>query len=97
MRGAVGSAQRVGSGLGAQGQSFIEEANKVFVDAMAIGMRVSVVIIAIAFVVAWKFLPARATYPAASPEEATAELGAEHDADSVAVAPPATATLSAGD
>jgi EmrB/QacA subfamily drug resistance transporter len=93
----LGSAQRVGSGLGAQGQSFIEEANKVFVDAMAIGMRVSVLIIAIAFVVAWKYLPARATNPAASPGERTTDLDSEQDASSVAVAPPATATLSAGD
>ena len=40
----LGSAQRVGSGLGAQASAFVDEANKVFVDAMAIGMRVSVVV-----------------------------------------------------
>ena len=64
---------------------------------MAIGMRVSIVVVAIAFVMAWKFLPARATDHAAAPVEGDADAVAEPIADSVAVAPPATATLSAGD
>ena len=97
----LGGAQRVGSGLGAQASAFINEANKIFVDAMAIGMRVSVFVIAFAFVIAWKFLPARATDHVAG-SVATAHIEgqdtvAEPVADSVAVGPPATATLSAGD
>jgi EmrB/QacA subfamily drug resistance transporter len=94
----LGSAQKVGSGLGAQASSFIEEANKIFVDAMAIGMRVSIVVVAFAFVMAWKFLPARAaTHAPAAPIEGDADAVADSTAGSVAVAPPATATLSAGD
>jgi EmrB/QacA subfamily drug resistance transporter len=93
----LGSAQRIGAGLGAQASAFIEEANKIFVDAMAIGLRVSILVVAVAFVMAWKFLPARATDDAAAPVEGDAEAMAELVADSVAVAPPATATLSAGD
>jgi hypothetical protein len=93
----LGSAQRIGAGLGAQASAFIEEANKIFVDAMAIGMRVSILVVAVAFVMAWKFLPARATDDAAAPVAGDAEAMAEPVADSVAVAPPATATLSAGD
>ena len=94
----LGSAQRVGGGLGAQASAFIEEANKIFVDAMAIGMRVSIVVVAIAFVMAWKFLPARAvTHTPAASVEGDADAVADSTAVSVAVAPPATATLSAGD
>jgi MFS transporter, DHA2 family, multidrug resistance protein len=97
----LGSAQRVGSGLGTQASAFIEEANEVFVDAMAIGMRVSIVVVAFAFVMAWKFLPARARDHVATPVQG--DVGVDTDeaeepvASSVAVAPPATATLSAGD
>jgi EmrB/QacA subfamily drug resistance transporter len=93
----LGSAQRVGGGLGTQASAFVEEANKIFVDAMAIGMRVSIVVVALAFVMAWKFLPARARDHAAAPVEGDADAVAEPIADSVAVGPPATATLSAGD
>ena len=93
----LGSAQRVGSGLGTQASAFVEEANKIFVDAMAIGMRVSIVVVALAFVMAWKFLPARASDHAAAPVEGDADAVAEPIVDSVAVGPPATATLSAGD
>ena len=92
----LGGAQRVGAGLGTQASAFVSEANKVFVDAMAIGMRVGVVVVAFAAVIAWKFLPARATDHAAAPVEDQGAV-AEPIADSVAVGPPATATLSAGD
>ena len=91
----LGGAQRVGGGLGAQASAFIEEANKIFVDAMAIGLRVSIVVVAFAFVIAWKFLPARATDHAAPPNEANADAVGAPVVESVAVAPPATATLSA--
>jgi hypothetical protein len=68
---------------------------------MAIGMRVSIVVVAFAFVMAWKFLPARARDHVATPVQG--DVGVDTDeaeepvASSVAVAPPATATLSAGD
>jgi hypothetical protein len=93
----LGSAQRVGGGLGAQASAFIEEANKIFVDAMAIGMRVSILVVAFAFVMAWKFLPARAAVHASTPADNNDDGVAEPSADRVAVAPPATATLSAGE
>jgi hypothetical protein len=95
----LGSAQRVGDGLGAQASAFVDEANKVFVDAMAIGMRVSMVVVAIAALMAWRFLPARAANHASPnpPVDGDVESVAKPVADSVAVAPPATATLSAGD
>ena len=94
----LGSAQRVGGGLGAQASAFIEEANKIFVDAMAIGMRVSIVVVALAFVMAWKFLPARAaTHAPTAPLEGDVDAVGAPVVESVAVAPPATATLSAGD
>ena len=65
---------------------------------MAIGMRVAVVVVAFAAVMAWKFLPARAHDHVATPVPGDA-IGRRPSqiADSVAVAPPATATLSAGD
>jgi EmrB/QacA subfamily drug resistance transporter len=94
----LGSAQKVGSGLGTQASAFIEEANKIFVDAMAIGMRVSIVVVAFAAVMAWRFLPARAaTHASTAPVVGDLDAVAEPSPDSVAVAPPATATLSAGD
>jgi EmrB/QacA subfamily drug resistance transporter len=92
----LGGAQRIGAELGAQASSFTEQANKVFVDAMAIGMRVGIIVIGIAFVVAWKFLPARAADHVPAPVEADLDTS-EPVVDSVAVAPPATATLFAGD
>jgi predicted MFS family arabinose efflux permease len=93
----LGSAQRVGSQLGARASAFIEEANEVFVDAMAIGMRVSLVVVAFAAVMVWKFLPARASHQATAPVEGDVDSMAGPVAESVAVGPPATATLSAGD
>jgi len=97
----LGGAQRIGADLGAQASSFIEEANKVFVDAMAIGMRVGIIVVAFAFVMAWNFLPARAHDHVDTPVQGDldpAERGdAQHIEDSVAVEPPATATLSAGE
>jgi len=92
----LGGAQRVGAGLGTQASAFAAEANKVFVEAMSIGMRVGVVVIAVAAVIAWKYLPAHATDHAPA-LAADGEVDAQPAAGSVAVGPPATATLSAGD
>jgi EmrB/QacA subfamily drug resistance transporter len=83
----LGGAQRIGATLGARASEFVSGSNSAFVDAMAVGMRISVAVIVFAGVVAWKFLPARATVPAASPDEAaTATVG-----------PPATVSVAAGD
>ncbi len=76
---------------------------------MAIGMRISLFVVGIALVMAWKFLPARATLPAATPDDAASEpdlalaaanasaSGSEgSDSPSVTVAPPVTVTLVGG-
>ena len=94
----LGGAQRVGAELGDQGAAFVASANQIFVDSMAIGMRVSLLVVGIALVMAWKFLPARATLPAATPDDAASEpdfdeVHPSNQPASVAVAPPATATL----
>jgi MFS transporter, DHA2 family, multidrug resistance protein len=98
----LGGAQRVGGDLGSQASAFVAEANQIFVDAMAIGMRIAFVVVGIAAVMVWKFLPARAHDDVGHDHVATPVAGdtiadAKPTADSVAVAPPATATLSAGD
>jgi len=104
----LGGAQRVGAELGDQASSFIAGANQIFVDSMAIGMRISLFVVGIALVMAWKFLPARATLPAATPDAASepdlalaaanaSASGSEgSDSPSVTVAPPVTVTLVAG-
>ncbi len=105
----LGGAQRVGAELGDQASSFVASANQIFVDSMAIGMRISLFVVGIALVMAWKFLPARATLPAATPDDAASEpdlalaaanasaSGSEgSDSPSVTVAPPVTVTLVGG-
>lgn len=56
----LGGAQRVGASLGGSGVEFITGANQAFVDAMSIGLRVSVGVVAVAAIMAWRFLPAHA-------------------------------------
>jgi EmrB/QacA subfamily drug resistance transporter len=88
----LGQAQRVGASLGASAGSFVADANRIFVDALNIGMRLSAVVIVGAAVVAWKFLPSHATdpLPAAALDEVLAD-----PADGVVPAPGSIAT--AGD
>ena len=83
----LGGAQRVGAGLGTQASAFVSEANKVFVEAMAIGMRVGVVVVAFAAVIAWKFLPARATDHAAPPCPPPSRIRAPWPSQSPTVSP----------
>jgi EmrB/QacA subfamily drug resistance transporter len=83
----LGAAQHIAGQLGERGASFLADANQIFVDSMAIGLRVAVGVIAIAALMAWRFLPARATTPAASPDE-VASGNDSQDAD-VTAAPPA--------
>lgn len=59
----LGGAQRVAVGLGDNAAAFLDASNQMFVDSMSIGLRVSVVIVAIAAVMVWRFLPARAMDP----------------------------------
>jgi EmrB/QacA subfamily drug resistance transporter len=66
----LGGAQQVGSTLGARSGEYVAGANQAFVDAMSIGMRVSVAVIALAAFVAWRFLPARAAVPSYSSDRA---------------------------
>ncbi|MEO6653342.1 MAG: DHA2 family efflux MFS transporter permease subunit, partial [Ilumatobacteraceae bacterium] len=56
----LGGAQAVASGLGTRADEFFSVANHAFVDAMSIGLRVSVGIVAVAAVMAWRYLPSTA-------------------------------------
>lgn len=56
----VGSAQEVGGSLGAQAGPFIAEANQAFVSSLSWGLRVGVLVLLGAAVVAFRYLPARA-------------------------------------
>ncbi len=76
------AAQKIGAGLGPDSAGFIAGANQAFVDAMSFGLRISVFVVALAAIVAWKFLPSSATLPAASPEERALVLGSTGDAAS---------------
>ncbi len=69
------AAQKIGAGLGPDGADFVAGANEAFVDAMSFGLRISVFVVALAAIVAWKFLPSAAMLPAASPEERELALG----------------------
>jgi EmrB/QacA subfamily drug resistance transporter len=107
----LGGAQRVAGELGAQASTFLDGANQIFVDSMAIGMRISAGVVIFAALMAWKFLPARATLPAATPDEAASS---ERELETVAanavstgsdgagpasvtVVPPVTVTPAAGE
>jgi EmrB/QacA subfamily drug resistance transporter len=68
----LGGAQQVGAQLGAASHAFIESADQIFVDSMSIGLRLSVAILAVAAVLVWRYLPARATDPVPAPAFATA-------------------------
>jgi EmrB/QacA subfamily drug resistance transporter len=57
----LGAGQRVAAELGARSGEFLDSVNQSFVDAMSVGLRVSVVVIGLAAVMVWKFLPAQAT------------------------------------
>jgi EmrB/QacA subfamily drug resistance transporter len=98
----LGSAQRVGADLGTGANEFIAGANQIFVDSMAIGMRISVGVIIFAAVMVWKFLPARAPHPSSSRgplgEQLTDSDRQERSRSaSATVAPPATVASAAGD
>lgn len=56
----LGSAQLVASEMATDGARFLSGANRVFVESMAVGMRISVFVILVAAFTAWRFLPARA-------------------------------------
>ncbi|WP_420451398.1 MFS transporter [Ilumatobacter sp.] len=56
----LGAAQRIGIGLGARSEEFLAAVDRSFVDAMSFGLRVSLVVIAAAAVMVWRYLPARA-------------------------------------
>lgn len=91
----LGGAQQVGASLTANGNEFIAAANQSFVDSMAIGLRVSVVIILVAAAMVWRFLPARATEPdavvtAPTPQPASLVAG-------TAAGPPAAVVPVAGE
>jgi EmrB/QacA subfamily drug resistance transporter len=70
----LGGAQRVAGSLGGQAAGFVDGANAAFVDALAVGLRISALVILAAGVVAWRYLPARADAPASDVEPA--EVGA---------------------
>jgi EmrB/QacA subfamily drug resistance transporter len=88
----LGSAQRVGAALGARSDEFIAGANQIFVDSMAIGMRISVGVILLAAAMVWKFLPARASDHVGAERRGELERDEWASPTDAAVAPPATAT-----
>lgn len=56
----LGAAQQIATSLGARSGEFVASVNQSFVDAMSVGLRVSVVVIALAVVMVWRYLPAQA-------------------------------------
>jgi len=60
----LGGAQSLAASLGDQAGAFAAAASDGFVDALSIGLRIAAFAVAVAFVVAWKFLPSRAAEPA---------------------------------
>ena len=59
-RSSLGGAQEIAARLGAESARFFDAANQAFVDSMAIGLRVGVVVVVLAALLTWRFLPARA-------------------------------------
>jgi hypothetical protein len=99
----LGGAQRVGASLGQRSDEFVAGANQIFVDSMAVGMRISVGVILVAALMVWRFLPARASdyaAPSNQPDELERDLlerdllerAGRAESTDAAVAPPATAT-----
>lgn len=56
----LGAAQGLAVSLGDRAETFAAAAGDAFVDAMSIGLRVGAIAVAVAFVVAWRFLPSHA-------------------------------------
>jgi EmrB/QacA subfamily drug resistance transporter len=69
-RSSLGGAQRVGAALGAPGRDFVAGANQAFVDAMAVGLRAAIVVVAFAAFVVWRYLPSHAPAHAAATSRA---------------------------
>lgn len=90
----LGAAQQTAAALGDGGVAFLQAANQAFVDAMSVGMRISVVVVALAAVMAWRFLPSRATVPGDDPLPVPGTVGAPGAPPSVVgAAAPAGASL----
>jgi EmrB/QacA subfamily drug resistance transporter len=60
----LGAAQNLAGSLGNQADSFAVAAGDAFVDALSIGLRIGALAVAVAVVIAWKFLPSHAAEPA---------------------------------
>ena len=56
----LGAAQRIAGQLGSAAAGFFDAANRAFVDALSVGLRLSAVVIVGAAIGAWRYLPARA-------------------------------------
>lgn len=56
----LGAAQKLAAGVGARSGEFLDAVNQSFVDSMSVGLRVSVVVIGVAALMVWRFLPAQA-------------------------------------
>lgn len=68
-RASLGAALQEAPGLGDRAADFSLGVREGFVDALTTGMRVSAALMVVAVFVAYRFLPARATTPAATEEE----------------------------
>ncbi len=60
----LGAAQGLAASLGGQAEAFATAAGDGFVDALSIGLRVGALAVAVAFLIAWRFLPSHAAEPA---------------------------------
>lgn len=90
-RSSLGGALEVGASMGEQGVEFIRQVREDFTTSVGLGMRVSSIIILIAAILVWRFLPARGTAPA---EDSVADVAAvtPADADAAGVTVPAMAS-----
>jgi len=62
-RSSLGHALETAAGLGGDGPGFADAARDSFVDGLADGLRVGAAVVALAALIAWRFLPARASDP----------------------------------
>ena len=60
----LGAAQGLAVGLGDQAGAFAAAAGDAFVDGLSVGLRLAAFAVAVAFVIAWRFLPSHAAEPA---------------------------------
>lgn len=84
----LGAAQNVAATLGARAGEFVSAANDTFVQALSIGLRVSTVFIALAALLAWRYLPSHAADLVATPVSGPDGIPTTDDASAIDVTVP---------